>query len=173
MDSGKGVYTDMNNGSRLFVCDHLFESTFSMLEHRSDGCRESAAVWAGSIDENDDEWTADCVYFHHELCEDRATALSLELSETAKFHLYEELSRRRKRLVALLHTHPAEWVGLSDIDARNQISSRIGFWSIVVPWYGRRPWNVKTLGIHTRQDPGWYRVPEIDIEKRFVITNAH
>ena len=163
----------MKNKSRLVVSNDLFERTFSVLENRSDQRRESAAVWAGSIHEMDDEWIAEHVYFHHDLCNDRATALSLELSEAAKFRLYEELSRKQKRLIALLHTHPAEWVGLSDVDARNQISSRIGFWSIVIPWYGRRPWPMASLGIHIRQDPGWYRVPAVEVPKRFAITNAH
>jgi len=60
----------------------------------------------------DDEWIVEAVHFHHELGDDQAGALSLELSEAAKFRLYAEIGKQNRRVIALIHTHPGEWVGL-------------------------------------------------------------
>jgi proteasome lid subunit RPN8/RPN11 len=110
------------------------------------------------------------VHFHHELCDDRGSELSLELTEEAKFRLYETLHGSGLKLVALIHTHPESWVGLSHIDQRNQVCSRIGFWSLVVPNYGRRPWDLFALGVHIRADNGWYQVPKAKIADRIIIS---
>jgi proteasome lid subunit RPN8/RPN11 len=146
----------------------LLASTMSGLRNRSDGWRESGAIWAGNVTENN-IWEAEEVHFHHDLCDDRGAPLSMELSADAKFRLYEDLARRNRRLVALVHTHPERWVGLSPTDESNQICSRIGFWSIVVPNYARRPWNPTAFGVHIRTDVGWTQVPRIHIPKRLVI----
>lgn len=157
----------MKSVTRLIVPPSLFAATMQGLENRSEGWRESAAVWAGQIIEND--WVAERVIFHHELCDDRGGPLSISLTETAKFHLYQTLAATNQRLIALLHTHPESWVDLSWVDQQNQISSRIGFWSIVVPWYGREPWEPTTMGIHQRQTKGWERLTDDAIGNRIVI----
>jgi hypothetical protein len=155
-------------GNRLIVAAQLFERTMEGLRARSDGWRESAAVWAGRVRGGAD-WVAERVYFHHELCDDRSGPLFLELSETAKFRLYENLARDGLRVVALIHTHPDDWVGLSRTDRGNQISSRTGFWSIVVPWYAREPWGVTGMGVHVRVEGGWHRLSEDSVARRFIV----
>jgi proteasome lid subunit RPN8/RPN11 len=126
------------------------------LEERSEGRRESAAIWSGRV--SGDLAEATRVDFHHELCDDRATALSLELSEAAKFRLYQTLAELRLQMVALVHTHPSDWVDLSPIDRENQVCSRVGFWSLVVPHYGRPPWRLVDMGVHRRTECGWSRM---------------
>ena len=98
------------------------------------------------------------VDFHHELCDDKATALSMELSEEAKFRLYGDLRKKGLKLAALVHTHPSDWVGLSEVDRENQLCSRMGFWSLVVPRYAREPWVLEELGIHIQTEAGWYQL---------------
>ncbi len=148
----------------LKVPRRLFEDTMLELESRSAGWRESAAVWAGSVREG--VWQADLVRFHHHLCDDSASALSIELTEEAKLALYEELAALGLRLVALIHTHPKDWVGLSQIDEANQICSRLGFWSLVAPWYGRTPWGTAFIGVHVRCDDGWYQLKPWEVSER-------
>lgn len=150
--------------SSLSVPTKLFHATLKALQVRSGGKCESAAIWAGIVHGN--MWNAEQVFYHHELCNDRATALSLELTEKAKFFLYTHLAEQNLRLVALLHTHPGKWVGLSQIDAKNQISSRLGFWSIVVPRYGRKPWSLRSMGFHIRIENGWRRLRAKEIAER-------
>jgi len=152
-------------GKNLLVLSRgLFENTLRVLSERSAGWRESAAIWVGRV--VDDEWIVEAVHFHHELCDDRAGALSLELSEAAKFRLYAEIGKQNRRVIALIHTHPGEWVGLSDIDERNQIGSRIGFWSLVAPWYAREPWDIQSIGVHVRCEFGWARLDQDEIPQR-------
>jgi hypothetical protein len=138
--------------------------TIAGLRARSAGWRESACVWSGSR-----EGCVKDVAFHHELGDDRATSLSLELPEAAKFALYKQLAARGESLLALLHTHPEEWVGLSWIDERNQLCSRIGFWSIVLPFYGMGEWHEAVVGFHMRCDRGWQQLHGDVLRERFQV----
>ncbi len=83
--------------------------------------------------------------------------------------LYERLRDQNLRLVALIHTHPEEWVGLSAVDEENQISSRIGFWSLVVPHYGREPWHLDEIGVHERLEIGWRQLTPQEVRKRVCV----
>lgn len=153
--------------TRLVVPRTLFETTLRQLGERSAGWRESAAIWIGSLDGEDA--IASEVLFHHDLCDDNAGPLSLELSEQAKFDLYRLLAARGQKVVSLIHTHPREWVGLSAVDEGNQICSRVGFWSLVVPWYGREPWDLARIGVHARTNDGWYEFRGSEISQRVVL----
>ncbi len=146
----------------------MFEATLAKLEARSAGRRESAGIWAGAI--AGDDATVTALHLHHELCDDRGSALSLELTEEAKFALYRTLAASGLKLIALIHTHPEDWVGLSEIDEKNQVSSRIGFWSLVVPWYGHRPVRLSSIGVHVRGESGWRRIPASQIHRHLIIT---
>jgi hypothetical protein len=57
-----------------------------------------------------------------------------------------------------VHTHPGDWIGLSGIDRKNQLCSRLGFWSLVVPRYSREPLALEQLGIHLQTEDGWYQL---------------
>ncbi len=150
--------------SSLVVPHQLWINVLETLQQRSEGQRESAGIFIGTISPNGTRIAADAV-FHHHLADDRATALSLELPEHAKFRLYAELAKRRLSPVALIHTHPEAWVDLSAVDQRNRISSTTGFWSIVIPYYGCPPWNLDCIGFHVLEDMGWKK---LTIEERLV-----
>jgi proteasome lid subunit RPN8/RPN11 len=164
---GPGLRTAPNTG-QLILPGTLFEATLAGLCERSAGWRESAAIWVGRVIGN--KWIAEAVHFHHELGDDHARALSLELSEAAKLRLYAALAAQGQRVVALIHTHPGDWVGLSEIDERNQVGSRVGFWSLVVPQYAQQPWRLETFGVHIRCESGWARVDEEEISQRVRIS---
>jgi proteasome lid subunit RPN8/RPN11 len=149
------------------IPQRLFRLTLARLAQRSAGWRESAAIWIGNL--NADDAIASEVLFHHELCDDRGSPFSMELTERAKFDLYRRLAAGGKKLVGMIHTHPEEWVELSPIDQENQICSRIGFWSLVVPWYGRPPWDLETMGVHVRADSGWHQYLGAEISGRVII----
>ncbi len=153
--------------TRLIVPSHIFNQTLATLEIRSAGKRESAAILIGNVDGLD--WTVNEVRFHHDLCDDKARSHYLELSEHAKFNLYRDLAQVNKEIIALVHTHPKDWVDLSLIDQENQLSSRIGFWSLVVPWYGRQPWVTEDLGMHVRGRLGWNRLTIPEVMNRFIL----
>lgn len=134
---------------------------------QSAGWRESGALWIGSLD-GECAHVAD-VLFYHDLGEDNGRPFSLEISEDTKLSLYGVLAQRRLKLLAMLHTHPAGWVGLSSIDEANQLCSRIGFWSLVLPWYGSRSWSLKRTGVHIRTNNGWHQFSFEQAKDRILI----
>lgn len=146
----------------------LYLNTMRELRARSAGWRESAAIWSGSIE--NDKWTASTLHLHHQMGSPDSGPLFLELTQVSKFQLYQRLQPRGEQLIALIHTHPAGWVELSKIDQANQLSSRVGFWSLVVPHYGNEPWEIETIGIHERCPIGWRQLPVNEIESRVKIT---
>src|SRR5438477_11346252 len=76
--------------SRLVIQRHIWMSTLANLRDRSAEWRESAAIWSGHVE--GDMWRVEAIHLHHELCDDRAGPLSLQLSEVAKFRLYQHLA---------------------------------------------------------------------------------
>jgi hypothetical protein len=167
VSAGERIQPETNAG-RILISRPIFEATLSELAARSASWRESAGIWVGAI--SGDDATVTDLYLHHELCDDRGSALSLELTEEAKFALYRTLAASGLKLIALIHTHPEDWVGLSPIDERNQICSRIGFYSLVVPWYARLPVQLSSVGFHVRGDSGWRRIPASQISRHLIIT---
>ena len=149
---------------RLFISREVYDKTLRGLAARSADWRESAAVWAGTMTGVDSFVTS--VSFHHELCDDRGGPLSLELTEDAKFALYQTLRDQNLKLISLIHTHPEDWVGLSLVDQNNQLCSRIGFWSLVVPRYGRYPWDLSAFGVHVKGNEGWVQLSAADAKER-------
>jgi len=93
----------------------------------------------------------------------------MTLTEDAKFELYEELNRLGLTLIAAVHTHPEDWVGLSWVDRKNQLSSKDGFWSLVLPWYGRTPIERLDIGVHIRRRGAWWRLTDAQISEHFRI----
>lgn len=154
MDQKVRTHGASQMSSSLIVPISLWHDILSELQRRSAGCRESAGILVGRASP-DGVRTATDVVFHHQIANDRATALSLELPEAAKFRLYQTMAKRQLTLVSLIHTHPAGWVDLSEVDQSNRLSSTVGFWSIVVPHYGRPPWNLDTMGFHILEHVGW------------------
>ena len=137
----------------------LWDQTLSLLRDRSNGRRESGAIVLGRRNSTSQR-VASKVMGYHELCDDRATEVFVELSEAGKLKLYSQLEREHLQLVAMVHTHPESWVGLSPIDQANQLSSRVGFWSIVLPHFGREPWDLDFIGFHIRQNRGWHQLSQ-------------
>jgi proteasome lid subunit RPN8/RPN11 len=162
MEQSIGLHRKSVIRSLLVVPHQLWLHVLETLRQRSAGQRESAGILIGTASPNGTRIAIDAV-FHHHLADDRATALSLELPEHAKFKLYADLVKRRLSPVSLIHTHPEAWVDLSAVDQSNRISSTVGFWSIVVPYYGSPPWNLDGIGFHVLEDAGWKR---LTIEER-------
>lgn len=152
---------------RLLISRELIERTVEGLRSRSDGWRESGAIWIGKL--NGADSIVEDVLFYHDLCDDKGRSLSLELSEAAKYSLYATLAAQGKKLVGMIHTHPRDWVGLSPIDQANQLCSRIGFWSLVLPHYATKAWSTDTSGVHIRVDNGWYQFDRAGARQRVAI----
>jgi hypothetical protein len=164
---GQRIRSSGRKLSNLTIDAGLFNTTLRGLQERSAGWRESAAIWAGHVDAS--TWKAEEVQFHHDLCDDLAGPLSLQLSEKAKYDLYIQLGKKGFRLVGLVHTHPHKWVDLSEVDKENQVCSRLGFWSLVIPQYASPPWIIAQFGVHVRVEDGWYRLNEFESSRQLII----
>jgi hypothetical protein len=163
-DSRQRISVPTHPVTGLVVPERILWRTLRGLRQRSAGWRESACIWTGGLDGRVTD-----VAFHHELGDDRGTALSLELPEHAKYALYKRLASRGEALLALLHTHPKDWVDLSWIDQHNQVSSRVGFWSIVLPYYATGDWNLQSTGFHVRCERGWRRLPPVEVKANLIV----
>jgi hypothetical protein len=166
--AGKRVSLRVGTNNTLILPRDLLDKMADALRVRSAGWRESAAVIGGIVIGS--QWVASRTLFHHDLDEDRAGPVSIELSEKGKLALYGRLATFGLRVVALAHTHPDSWVGLSLADQSNQISSRRGVWSIVLPHYacdGSRA--IASWGIHVRGDHGWTQLSRAEVNQRVVI----
>lgn len=151
----------------LQISRELLDRTLDGLRERSGGWRESGAIWIGDV--KDSRSSVQDVLLLHDLCDDKGRSLSLELSEEAKFALYRELAERGQKLVGMIHTHPEDWVDLSRIDKANQLCSRIGFWSLVLPYYGERSWKIESTGVHIRIDSGWHWFSKEESLRRLIV----
>lgn len=154
--------------SSLIIPKTLWIETLDVLRLRSAGCRESGAIFLGDIGPMGDR-TARRAISYHELDDDRASEDFVELSELGKYRLYRLIEQNNLRIIAMSHTHPSRWVGLSPVDQANQISSRVGFWSIVLPNFGREPWEIQRMGFHIREERGWRQLDSSLLDQLFRI----
>jgi len=154
--------------SSLTIPKALWIEILNILRLRSAGYRESGAILLGEIGPMGDR-TARRAVPYHELDDDSASADYVELSEIGKYRLYRLIEQNKLRIIAMSHTHPYKWVGLSPVDQANQISSRVGFWSIVIPNFCREPWEVQHMGFHIREGRGWRQLDSKLREQLFKI----
>lgn len=68
----------------------------------------------------------------------------------AGYEALSDLCRKRElRVLADVHTHPAEWVGQSPTDKRNPMVPMIGHRAIILSHYAATGWwTLKAAGIH-------------------------
>ena len=90
-------------------------------------------------------------------------SVSAEAMHEAGAHLREHGMVR----LAQVHTHPADWVGLSPRDKSCAYSQRDGSISIVLPSWGRADGPIESIGVHERTPDGWH-VLEADRTLLFV-----
>jgi hypothetical protein len=74
------------------------------------------------------------------------------------------------QLLAQVHGHPEEWVGHSAGDDTGAFMPYPGFYSIVVPAYGRRGLlPLSYCGVHRYEGDRFVRLPQEEIADRFVL----
>lgn len=94
---------------------------------------------------------------------------SFRVSSEANADIVVWLCARKLKLLAQLHTHPSSYVGHSDGDDLGASLAFHGFYSLVVPHYGRagiRPLN--QCGVHVFQN-GFVELPPVAAAKQIQI----
>lgn len=130
----------------LRIPRHLWEQTWSLLSLMGDGRLESACVWGGARSGRILEVKK--VYPIGPAHGAARGELSHRMSLEGVSRLFEELRTDGHQVIADVHTHPEDWVGLSYVDMAHPIEFRIGLICLVLPWYGAGVPSLQGTGIH-------------------------
>lgn len=131
---------------RIIVSRTAWEQTWTGLLARGSGRRETACVWAGTREDACD--VVRHVAFIDDQDEVRGAPYSHVAAPAAVARVLADLRMRGLVIVADLHTHPSNWVGLSDIDQANPIEFRVGLIALVLPNFASGERLISRVGVH-------------------------
>lgn len=140
------------------VSSEIWLATWEGLRERGNGLREAACVWAGRRRQG--RWSVEDVIFIDDLPGTHASALRHSTSPKASAALFGILRSRNLAIAADIHTHPDDWVGLSEIDQLHPIEYRVGLIALVLPWYGEVVPSLHVTGVHEYAGDGEWRLLE-------------
>lgn len=147
---------------------YIWDETVRGLAGRSQGLRESGCIWAGK--RNELTWTVKEVVFLDDLPGVRRHQLYHRMPRVAINKLFELLREKDLQIIADLHTHPTDWVELSDTDKIHPIEYRIGLIAIVFPNFAQFPHTFINLGVHEYLGSSeWQRLSLSEVNKRIII----
>jgi hypothetical protein len=142
-------------GKVVIVSDDVWKATVNGLRTRSSNRTESTCVWAGN--RTDKENIVTRVFFLDDYSGTKKAARAYRVPRDVTKDLFETMHAHKLKIIADLHTHPDEWVGLSIIDKEHPLEYRVGFISIIFPSYGK-PCDVLTeIGFHEYEGSGNWR----------------
>jgi len=153
---------------RLHVSRPVWMATWYGLQRRSANEIEAACVWLGTRSE--DIETALDVVFLDDLPGTVGRRLQHRTSRQAVAMLLDLARARGLRIVADIHTHPSEWVDLSDVDREHPIEYRPGLIALVLPTFALDPPDLTRTGVHEYIGRGeWVRIKSDVLPSRLVI----
>ena len=136
----------------ITISEELWINTWEGLRKRGRGAVESAAVWGGKRDHLSE--TVEKVYFLDDFSGGVQFAEYHRVSIEALERLFAQLRGEKRVIVGDIHTHPGDWVGLSEIDQANPIEFRKGLCAIVLPHFGLPTPSLSAVGVHIYQGEG-------------------
>ena len=134
------------NPNNIRIKSELWRQTWEGLSERSRGQIESLCIWAGRRTHESSEVTE--VIFLDGIGGVEGFALFHRITREAVGEIFAILKDKGLQIIADVHTHPEEWVGLSRTDREHPLEYRIGFVSIVLPHFGRAEHNKSGIGMH-------------------------
>lgn len=151
----------------VILPDPILEETRRLLLsfRDSESQHEGIAYWAGIVQVHTTVVTSVIVP------EAETTYGSYETSVTANARVIRTASSRHLQILAQVHGHPGDWVGHSRGDDLGAFMPYGGFYSIVVPYYGRQGLLPLTqCGVHEYRHGRFERLLENEICRRFIVT---
>lgn len=149
----------------------LWTSTWNGLQERCAGGNEAACVWLGSRD-SDAERALEVVYLD-DLPGTVGYRLQHRTSRVAVSMMLELARDKKMSIVADLHTHPSDWVDLSEVDRANPIEYRIGLLALVLPSCALGLADIGRTGVHEYTGSGnWKTFGPDEHAMRVVIEDA-
>lgn len=157
------------SGGTLYAPHALWAATWAGLRRRGDERRESACVWLGTRDRAEER--ACEVVFLDDLPGTVARRLHHRTSLAAVAALMQRARALGLVIVADIHTHPGEWVGLSELDQAHPIEYRVGLVALVLPRFASGPPELQLTGVHEYLGDGrWRGFAGEDLARRVCIT---
>ena len=152
----------------LLPANLLTESIAVMRPHGAKGS-EGLALWLGTAQGSRIEVTHLVEVFGPGFV---TTPLYMNLSLRAMSALTDLADRLGTYLVGQIHSHPENFLDLSDLDIRQGI--RIpDYLSLVCPYYAQRPLNdYANCGVHVFEGLRYRRLSQTEISKRLLVGNA-
>lgn len=138
-------------------------SSFGPLDDQHEGI----AYWAGVASAK--AWVVTTVL----VPEARTTAGSFETSVLANARVIQAVNASSLQLLAQVHGHPGKWVGHSKGDDIGAFMPYRGFYSVILPHYGRH--GVEPLaqcGFHRFDGDAFHQLETSEIGHRFVLVDA-
>lgn len=132
--------------AKIHIPKVLWNLTWNGLKERSSGEVEALCIWAGKRDGNGSRVQE--VMFLDSINGVEAYPLFHRISREATAEIFKYLSSKKLQIIADVHTHPDEWVGLSKIDREHPLEYRVGFTSLVLPHFGDVEPSISGLGMH-------------------------
>lgn len=152
----------------LVLPQTLWCNTWIGLQQRSHGVRETACVWLG--DRNGEEETAREVIFLDDLPGTVGHHLQHRTSRDAVRIVLDRARALGLSIVGDVHTHPGTWVDLSEIDRAHPIEYRIGLLALVLPAFAEGPPSLQGVGVHEYLGAGaWKMFDSADVPKRLIL----
>lgn len=133
----------------------IWERTWSGLRRRGAGAKESAAVWAGRRCAELEH--VEAVYFMDDYAGGEQCAGYHRVPVEALTEFFATLQQQRQVIIADIHTHPGDWVGLSALDEENPIEYRVGLPAIVLPRFALPRPSLSICGVHIYMGGGRWR----------------
>lgn len=153
----------------LFVPRRLWSATWEGLRVRGGGRRESACVWAGTREAGVEH--AREVIFLDDLPGTVGRRLQHRTSRAAVAALLQRARDLGLVIVADVHTHPSDWVELSEVDQAHPIEYRVGLVALVLPDFAVGVADIGVVGVHEYAGDGlWCTFEGEEVRQRLCVT---
>ena len=147
----------------LVVPHDIWLETWTGLRKRGAGRREAACIWGGY--RTDAQETVEAVLFFDDFGPTIAGALSHRTPRDVTTAAFSRLRESGFVIVADVHSHPDEWVGLSPVDRAHPIEYRVGLRAVVLPHYAIGEPSIRGVGLHEYLGNGrWQQFDEPDVD---------
>jgi proteasome lid subunit RPN8/RPN11 len=135
----------------LVVEQPLWQQLLGGLRTRGGGRRESGAFLLGPVHSRLRAVSA--VVYYDDLDPASLTG-GISFKGSAYGVLWDECEQRGLRVVADVHTHPADWVAQSTTDRAHPMLAQAGHIALIVPHFAQKTVRARDVGIHEYRGEG-------------------
>jgi len=158
-----------NYVSLIHVPLAILQETLAFLRVQGYNLKEGMVFWSGGLIGKDEARITRCI-----IPEQITTLAGVRVPLDSAFKISVELSEKKEFLFVQVHSHPSRSFH-STIDNYNPITDKPGFFSIVVPNYGKvEPYDLFSWCINEYDGFGiWKELTSDEVRQRFVIEDDY